>query len=573
MKGTINMNNERGAILVLTMVMLVLCSGILSALIITSQSDNRGAIAKSSQVFAMTSTESGVAYAGKMTQNALANYSDPPASGTVVVNDANINFTIQKTLNSSGQEIGVSTITHDGLNTLSKLYTITAVGVYKGVYSSSRAFVSLDSIPIFQFLAFYDSDLEIFPGPAMNLNGRIHTNKNLFMGSDNALKLLTGQIRTSGNFYRYRKDSPNTRPPNLWVRDKNGTLVNIPTNEDSNWKGTYNGASTDWATMVLDKYAGNIMSGAHGVSKIESPAIGAIKPYVANPNGTGDYKLVNGNWVSSPGTGTHDKGFYNQYAGLVVAGSTIYVGGQQVTPDANVFTNKTMYDAREGKTVTVTEVNMGLLKTAKGTLSNGTKVDLWPSNGLVYAYRNDSTTTQPNGIRLTNGAELKTKLTVVSPNPVYIKGDYNTTNKKGASVLSDAVNLLSNAWNDSKTSSSGLPAPTNTTYNVAMITGNYSSAVGNYNGGFENFPRFHENWSGKTARIRGSFVNVWESEIAKGKWVYGSPRYTAPNRDWDFDTDFLDMNNLPPFTPQVYSLRTIAWWRTGRLPYSIFVTK
>jgi hypothetical protein len=121
---------------------------------------------------------------------------------------------------------------------------------------------------------------------------------------------------------------------------------------------------------------------------------------------------------------------------------------------------------------------------------------------------------------------------VVSENSLYIQGDYNTVNKVGASVIADAVNLLSNSWNDSKTKGN-LPTASNTTYNVAMISGNLNTVTnGQYNGGLENLPRFHENWTGKQATITGSLVNTWTSQFATGTWAIGGDRYTAPNRVW-----------------------------------------
>jgi hypothetical protein len=184
----------------------------------------------------------------------------------------------------------------------------------------------------------------------------------------------------------------------------------------------------------------------------------------------------------------------------------------------------------------------------------------FPPNGLLYAYRTDATPGQPNGIRLTNGAELAAPLTVVSEDPVYVHGDFNTVNKKGAAVIADAVNLLSNAWDDSK-SPGTLPVATDTTYNLAFITGNTPTPDGGgaYSGGFENLPRFHERWSGVTAKIRGSFINNYESEVAKSKWRYGGDVYTAPIRDWRYDPDLNDLDNLPPFTPNAVYFKRVLW--------------
>jgi hypothetical protein len=78
---------------------------------------------------------------------------------------------------------------------------------------------------------------------------------------------------------------------------------------------------------------------------------------------------------------------------------------------------------------------------------------------------------------------------------------------------------------------------------------------GAYNGGLENYPRFHENWSGRTFTYRGSFVSLGTPRHVDGAWVYGNPQYTAPNRDWDYDTDFNNAANLPPLTPRFVYLR------------------
>jgi len=80
-----------------------------------------------------------------------------------------------------------------------------------------------------------------------------------------------------------------------------------------------------------------------------------------------------------------------------------------------------------------------------------------------------------------------------------------------------------------------------------------SGFASNYNGGIENYPRFHEDWSGVWFRYRGSFVSLGEPEHVDGPWcgTGGSCNiYDPPNRDWDFDTEFNDTANLPPLTPR-----------------------
>jgi hypothetical protein len=169
------------------------------------------------------------------------------------------------------------------------------------------------------------------------------------------------------------------------------------------------------------------------------------------------------------------------------------------------------------------------------------------------------TGTDAKGVHLVNGEELSSSLSVVTEGAAYIEGDYNTEDKKGAAVIADAVNLLSNAWDGSK-GPGDLPDASDTTFNCAIVTGNYETQPGKYNGGLENLPRFHERWSNKKATINGSFVCAWESEHATGEWKYGADRYKAPNRDWYYDTFFNNSGNLPPYYPQVVETRDVVSW-------------
>jgi len=145
-------------------------------------------------------------------------------------------------------------------------------------------------------------------------------------------------------------------------------------------------------------------------------------------------------------------------------------------------------------------------------------------------------------------------------------GDYNMEpgTKKGASVISDAINLLSNAWDDSKTQGN-LPRADHTTYNLAIVTGNQETedyddnGTMEYNGGLENLPRFHEKWSGKTCTINGAFVNLWTSKYANGLWMINGDRYKPPHRNWNYDPDIL--TNMPPFPPMSVTTPIVVPWQ------------
>ncbi len=56
-------------------------------------------------------------------------------------------------------------------------------------------------IPLFQFAAFYENNLEINPSPNMLINGPVHTNSNIYMAPGNDLR-LEGQVTSVGDMYK-----------------------------------------------------------------------------------------------------------------------------------------------------------------------------------------------------------------------------------------------------------------------------------------------------------------------------------------------------------------------------------
>lgn len=49
-------------------------------------------------------------------------------------------------------------------------------------------------------------------------------------------------------------------------------------------------------------------------------------------------------------------------------------------------------------------------------------------------------------------------------------------------------------------------------------------------------------------------VNLWQSQLATGKWVQGGV-YFPPSRDWNFNQDFVDPQKpTPPAFPKGVSI-------------------
>src|SRR5208283_225228 len=138
------------------------------------------------------------------------------------------------------------------------------------------------------------------------------------------------------------------------------------------------------------------------------------------------------------------------------------------------------------------------------------------------------------------GANLPSGFTVGTPNPLYVWGNYNcpnaaylnttnTTTCYPASLASDALTILSPAWQDSK-SANPLPSSPNAssdTVNAAILTGNVpstGSGATQFSGGVMNLPRLLEAWSSssgssyQTLALNTSLVNLFASTRATNRF-------------------------------------------------------
>ena len=128
-------------------------------------------------------------------------------------------------------------------------------------------------------------------------------------------------------------------------------------------------------------------------------------------------------------------------------------------------------------------------------------------------------------------------------------------------MIADAVNLLSNDWNDTKTSSGTLPVAKATTYNMALITGNPETRRDELQRGPREpaaLPRELERRQLQRSPARSSTPGRASTPRAPGSTA--ATVYTAPRRNWAYDTSFNLVANLPPFTPMAVSAEDVAVW-------------
>jgi hypothetical protein len=173
-------------------------------------------------------------------------------------------------------------------------------------------------------------------------------------------------------------------------------------------------------------------------------------------------------------------------------------------------------------------------------------------------------------------------LTVVSENPVYVQGDWNSNDAgvsdfngthAATSIIADALTLLSNSWNDTLYSF-GFPYQmagnrsrnTQTWYRVAIIGGKglaFPQPAGTAtdfgtDGGAHNFLRFLEDGD-QPVNYQGATATFFYSRQAVGTYKCCNTVYGAPTRNYAFDADFLNPALLPPNTPVFRDINAVGF--------------
>lgn len=424
-----------------------------------------------------------------------------------------------------------------------------------------RQTIELQIVPIFQFAIFFDGVLRLSPGPPMTLNGTIRSNADIVLNHSSLTGpfQIDGIVQAAGNIQHMCPASPGCETGDIQIKDANGVYQSVWLNPTQVLDSTH----PDWRNQALTRWGGTVKDQAHGITpvKIERPR-----------EATGHIDLIKRGQTTDP-QALKDYRLYYKADLRIIDGFAEDRNGVRVSLPPDVVTTTRFYDLREKRLMSVTDIDVAKLRAKKVS----------PDNGILYI-------AEPfpgDAIRLINGECLPSKadgysengLTVVTENPLYVKGDYNTGSctggsKQPAALLSDAFTILSANWKDADNQ-----VPTkldqrkaaSTTINAAVMTG-ISPVPSDNNPGSKadlvNYMRLLEDWqsSPQTLTYRGSLINFWTSEQAQGplhgKVTIGGVRYTLrkpPRRNFGFDTDFLNPANLPPGTPRVLSVVQSVW--------------
>jgi hypothetical protein len=160
------------------------------------------------------------------------------------------------------------------------------------ITSHATQTISVRGAPLFAHAIFYNMDLEIFPGPEMNIFGPVHANGDLYLAHQSANSSLNfhSQVTTSGHLFHSWKHGVGGNHGNETLQNGHVKFINsagelisirkdLPNNQfawnDSRLGGT--DVSTDFRSFAADTWNGNLLTAAHGITDYRPVAIGEYR--------------------------------------------------------------------------------------------------------------------------------------------------------------------------------------------------------------------------------------------------------------------------------------------------------
>jgi hypothetical protein len=568
---TIQKSNQTGSALLLTLIMsgvaLAILAGVMSWAATSTKLTHRSIQYTRSVAAAEAATEKvesqitrDFLYGGENLvvnnlnsyQNTVPTSSDSSYWDTWVFDDGNGNLNqtyVQGTL-------GTTTIVLDapyaGLKAYGSTYTLVshASDMANPQYVNAGVLQQLElvGIPIFQFAMYSSGNMEISCGQPFTVTGHVHSNGILYVEPDSSLTFESSVTAVVTNVFQRDTADGDTR----------GTPAGTVVYEDPDEvKSPVQALTLPIGTTNTPEAIREIIEPPPPGEDPTSP-IGMLRYY-----NLCDLRLT-----------VSDAGFSATSGSFNIPPSP--------TNDLALFVTITnsFVDNREGKTVWPIDIDIGGLAAWSATNSALLGVLLGSNLSSIYIVDNRTPLTLPAGIlgavRVFHGRQLPPNgLTVATGRPLYVLGDYNqpvdanlmttnTSTTEPASLVADAITILSDKWVDGSTGP-GIPPPIagNTTVNAALLTGVVETApqpspLTGYSGGMENFPRFLEDWSSAIFTYNGSMVKMFPSLYATGPWGQNYV-YSPPTRNWAYDANFDDPTKLPPKTPSLLQVKRHQW--------------
>ncbi|MCC5877056.1 MAG: hypothetical protein JJU11_12625 [Candidatus Sumerlaeia bacterium] len=240
--------------------------------------------------------------------------------------------------------------------------------------------VTIDYIPLYQFAIFYEGDLELHPGPVMDIRGRVHSNQDLYLSAVDTLRVHE-RVTSAGYFYRFRGQSGV-----VTIRGTDGEFHSLsPDNNPNDSNDWLESLDENWIEESIDRWGGNLRDTNHGILPINPPLPSGAETFTMIQRATStdsaaiqEFKYENKAdlvILGDPGQPNTINGYIRDSGGNLVA-----IDSQYVTPGhPNSFVNiGEFYDGQQMTVVKTLDIDM-----AKLTAAN--VADFNAGSGIIYA--------------------------------------------------------------------------------------------------------------------------------------------------------------------------------------------
>ena len=474
-----------------------------------------------------------------------------------------------------------------------------------GSYAEISCLLGDLSVSIFQFGMYYqDIVLELHPGSTETRIGRIHSNKSMYFAPYGTLRFLDKVTCADGIYHGgYAGDKPRRKGTgSIYFKDDDGVYINMKTNRNE-FLDCYD---PEWKLKSEERWGDMVKTREHGVGTIQLPFDGSMdstRVLIEHDPMTNEvYDVAKMRFQNKAALVITPEGDIYEQRGVVTNAeftTRVYVDNITNTSWAittNEFYNRRNMDYWTNDTavgmVYPLDINIGLFNE---WVSNQPSLTFKDPNsdraGIIYIEQTNAT---GHAVRISNGEELYPLpygFSLATPNPIYVKGDYNTkiggnynTNYPSA-LLSDAMTILSDYWEDEDNqvwpanviNPTVYPKPSfycnnacDTTINTAVMTGSAITTedVNEYrfSGAANNLIRYLEYWKYRTFEINGNQICLWPSKYEWQHYIYRS-KYDTGLDPWHYRWPsyrrFLYDENLkhrsPPGFDNFYTYRVLAW--------------
>lgn len=329
-----------------------------------------------------------------------------------------------------------------GMNGYRVEYKIQSEGVAPGgARTRIDASIWMHQVPIFQFGVFYEGNLEICPGRNMTVLGPVHTNGSAFFRSPQTLNdrlHFQGPITAVGTVYHWSGSTMLNCPITYLYSPEVGNSAHLE---------NYPSALSDRISpMTSFPDVRGISNVRWGVERLKLPIDGSLPRDILMPMDPSDPP------------GLRRQKFDSLAQTKCTNCSNRWINGVSTARPAWITGPRVFYDRREKAWVKFWDFSV------KDITSNDSIFYL-ADLVVMDKDRGSRGDTVINAFRIVNASKLPRNMTIATPNPVYIVGNFNAPNPTGrcrpaemtgtvpdslkycnAMIASDALTLVSSLW-------------------------------------------------------------------------------------------------------------------------------